>query len=255
MTMRFSAAIHLLLIASGFAGLGYQIVWTRMLSIGLGHEVYAVLAVVAAFFAGLALGALVLDRRIAAARRPGHWYAWLEIGIGLWALALIWLMPLANGWIADWIGPAPSPWRHWAVAFAGPLLLLLPATLAMGATLPAAEAAFAQARDGRGIGGLYGANALGAMAGALATAFLIAPAVGFSATLILFALVNLACAAGMLLLAPRGGGTGAEDAPSLSPSHAPKGLMPALFLSGLLGVGYEVAVVRALAQIVENTIY
>ena len=54
--------LYLILFFSGFAGLGYELVWTRMLAVGLGHEIPAVLAVVAAFFCGLALGAWVLDR-------------------------------------------------------------------------------------------------------------------------------------------------------------------------------------------------
>ena len=39
----------LLMIASGFAGLGYQVVWTEQCALWLGHESAAVLAVVAAF--------------------------------------------------------------------------------------------------------------------------------------------------------------------------------------------------------------
>src|SRR5215471_11464106 len=42
------------MVASGFAGLGYQIVWTQQSALWLGHESAAVLAVVAAFFGGLA---------------------------------------------------------------------------------------------------------------------------------------------------------------------------------------------------------
>ena len=42
------------MVASGFAGLGYQIVWTQQCALWLGHESAAVLAVVAAFFGGLA---------------------------------------------------------------------------------------------------------------------------------------------------------------------------------------------------------
>ena len=55
--------------ASGFAGLGYEIVWTRQLSIAFGTEMMAVLGAVAGFFGGLALGAFVLDRPI---RRSDH---------------------------------------------------------------------------------------------------------------------------------------------------------------------------------------
>src|SRR5688572_878815 len=53
-----------LMVASGFAGLAYQIVWTQQSTSWLGHESAAVLAVVAAFFGGLALGALTLGSRI-----------------------------------------------------------------------------------------------------------------------------------------------------------------------------------------------
>ena len=43
---------------SGFAGLGYEMVWTRTPSVGLGHEIVSVLAVISAFFRGLAVGSL-----------------------------------------------------------------------------------------------------------------------------------------------------------------------------------------------------
>src|SRR5438876_995671 len=46
---------------SGSAGLGYQMVWSRMIAIGLGQEMPAVLAVIAAFMGGMALGACALD--------------------------------------------------------------------------------------------------------------------------------------------------------------------------------------------------
>jgi len=56
-------AAYGLMAASGFAGLGYQIVWTQQCALWLGHESAAVLAVIAAFFGGLAVGALVLGRQ------------------------------------------------------------------------------------------------------------------------------------------------------------------------------------------------
>ena len=60
-----------LMVASGFAGLGYQIVWTQQSALWLGHESAAVLAVVAAFFGGLAFGALLLGPRIDRSAQPG----------------------------------------------------------------------------------------------------------------------------------------------------------------------------------------
>lgn len=249
-------SIHLLLVLSGLAGLGYQIVWVRMLSVGLGHEVFAVLAVVSAFFAGLAAGALAFDRRIARSRRPGLWYAALEVLIGLWALALIWLIPAVNAWVAAMLGPEPGELFRAAVTFAVPTLLLMPATVAMGATMPAAERLYARMRrDTRGIGGLYAANTAGAMAGALLTAFLVIPAFGFSATLAVFAAINLGCAA-LALAGPARGEAARAPMPQLPAlGIGQRRVLALLFATGLLGVGYEVVVVRALAQLFQNTVY
>ena len=79
--------------ASGFAGLGYEIVWTRSLANSLGHELVGVLGVLAALFAGLALGSALFGNRISVSHNPERWYAGLEAAIGLWALVLIWLLP------------------------------------------------------------------------------------------------------------------------------------------------------------------
>ena len=247
--------LYLLMLASGFAGLGYEMVWTRMLAVALGHEIVAVLAVVAAFFTGLGIGALALDGRIRRSTRPARWYAALEALIGLWALALVWVIPWFNDWMPFVIGEQPSPLRHWGTAFAGTLLLLLPATAAMGATLPAMERLFSALRhDGWSIGGLYAANTFGAVAGTMATTYMIAPLVGFTATLVLLSLVNFACAAAIL------GGIRSEtpadavQAPATGAPAAPR-LAVMLFATGLIGIGYEVVVIRVLSQVLENTVY
>ena len=60
----------LIVAASGFAGLGYEMVWTRLLTAALGSEMMAVLGAIAGFFAGLSLGAFFLDGPIRRARSP-----------------------------------------------------------------------------------------------------------------------------------------------------------------------------------------
>src|SRR3954468_21550858 len=97
------------MVASGFAGLGYQIVWTQQCAVWLGHEAAAVLAVVAAFFGGLAVGALVLGARVARSPRPARWYAGCEFAIGLWSLLLIAAMPAFGAWALRLTGVQPSP--------------------------------------------------------------------------------------------------------------------------------------------------
>jgi spermidine synthase len=244
------AAVMALMLASGFAGLGYQIVWTQQSALWLGHETAGVLAVVAAFFGGLATGALLLGRRIAASRQPGRWYAGCELLIGLWSLVLAFAMaPIGQALLAR-IGTQPSPVWQWGVAFGGSFLLLLPATAAMGATLPAMERALAQHWRGGAIAALYAGNTFGAVVGVLASAFWLVPAWGLARTALVCALLNLLCAVAALRLLR---GSAPAQAPT-APRPA-RGLLPLLAATGFLGIGYEVLVVRVLSQVAENTVY
>ena len=159
---------YVLFFISGVAGLGYEILWARMLSAGLGHEIVSVLAVVSAFFSGLALGAWCLDRPVSKSANPEKWYALLEVIIGLWALVLIFILPGLNRFVSSLIGTEPSIWRHWSISFLYPLVILLPATAAMGGTLPAMDRIFEKiGNERKAVAGLYSINTLGAVAGTL----------------------------------------------------------------------------------------
>ena len=252
---RTGIAIALVATLSGFAGLGYEIVWTRMLAVSLGHELVAVLGVISALFGGLALGSLLLGRAIAASRRPAAWYAGLELVIGAWALVLIVATPLFGDLVPTLVPVDASALRQWTVAFALPFVLLLPATLAMGATLPALEAVLApRFASGAAVGHVYAANTFGAVAGTLATAFLIIPALGLNATLVLCAVLNALCAAAMLAVA-RDSAPVARAIEACETGSSKLLVLAPLFLTGILGIGYEVLTVRVLSQILENTIY
>ena len=67
----------MLLFASGFAGLVYQVLWMRELGRLFGNDAQAVATTLAAFFLGIALGSHVVGRRVAKLRRPLRLYAWL----------------------------------------------------------------------------------------------------------------------------------------------------------------------------------
>jgi spermidine synthase len=260
------APILTVAVCSGLAGLGYEIVWTQALAGTLGHEIVSVLGVLAAFFCGMALGAWVLHPQLSRTQRPAAWYAGLEVLIGLWALALAFLLPGAGNWVAARLGPSPAPLEHWLFAFGWPLLCLLPATFAMGATLPALERWMSRLReDGWVVGGVYGANTLGAALGVLLTTFLLAPSIGYAKTAMLMALVNLACAAAALYLGRAASAPLAElpsgpSAPVQTGEPSPgapdrRTLLFVLFATGLLGIGLEVLVIRVLSQALENTVF
>ncbi|MCV2359852.1 spermidine synthase [Paucibacter sp. TC2R-5] len=244
-----------LMLASGFAGLGYQIVWTQQAGLWLGHESAAVLAVIAAFFGGLSLGALGLGARIERSLHPLRWYAAMELIIAAWGVALILLMAPASAALLTLTGARPSPAWQWTIAFAGSFILLLPATVAMGATLPALERVMAQWRSaGRSIATLYASNTAGAVLGVLASAFWLIPTLGLSSTAVLCVLLNLLCAAGAMLLL-RGPALARADLASNDSPAGQGSLLMRLALTGLLGIGYEVMVVRLLSQVTEDTVY
>jgi spermidine synthase len=248
--LRRGAALGLML-ASGFAGLGYQIVWTQQCALWLGHEAAAVLAVVTAFFAGLAVGALALGTRIERSQRPERWYAACEALIALWGLVLALLLAPISRVMLDAAGAQPSPLWQWTVAFCGSFVVLLPATAAMGATLPAMHRVLARVMPaGQHLAALYAGNTLGAVLGVLATAFWLVPGFGLLRTAAVCAVFNLACAAAALSL---------PSAPAAAPEAAVRpgrraALLP-LAATGLLGIGYEVLVVRVLSQVAEDTVY
>jgi len=242
--------------ASGFAGLGYEIVWIRQLSLALGTDMMAVLGSVAGFFAGLALGAFVLDGPIRRAGSPRKAYAVLEAMIGLWGLVSIWLLPAAGRAFAPLLGTEPAPALLWAASFALPTLVLLPATVAMGGTLTALERMVRTARgDPRVSAGVYGANTAGAVIGTLCSTFVLIPAFGMSGTLACLAGVNALCALGTLMLGSASG-HGLADAEDLRrQAIGGRRLTITLFATGLLGIAFEVLVVRLAAQVMQDTVY
>lgn len=284
-----------LFLLSGASGLAYQTVWTRLFTNALGHEVPAMLAVVAAFFGGLTLGGWLGDSLAGRLRRAGELYVWLELIIGCWALVTMSLVPLVDALGARMIGEEPSLGRHWLVAFLVPLVVLLPATCAMGATWPAMiRFATRMLGDKKIVGTLYAANTIGALAGVGFSTFMVLPKFGFRSSLMVFAFVNFACAAGAWWLGRNSSdeedwiedigtagfeeslvGTAGEKSNSRHgrSTGVERGAVPReqarkriggrsrvvlllmLGFTGLLGIGWEIVSIRVLANVLENTVY
>jgi spermidine synthase len=120
--------------------------------------------------AGLALGSAIAASTTLPRLRPLRVYAGLEMIVAIFGCSLVFGLPL----LGEWMRPVfQAFWNHqqllnvlrFAVSF---LILLIPAT-AMGLTLPVLleDPLLKRQEFGRSIGFLYGANTLGAMAGAL----------------------------------------------------------------------------------------
>src|SRR6185369_16500699 len=68
-------------LASGAAGLLYEVVWSKQLGYLLGSSMRSAAIVVAAFLAGLAIGARALGAPLARGGSPGRRYALLEAAV------------------------------------------------------------------------------------------------------------------------------------------------------------------------------
>lgn len=172
--------------ASGALSLGYEVLWTRWLSLHLGQDVTAIVAVSSGFLAGLAIGTRLWERACRG-RSFLSGYCRVEIAIGLGALLFPAVLRLATPFLHGQIDAGAT-----AAGFSilGALVAMVPA-IPMGATLPLLLAA----RGGdRGIGGLYAANCAGAATGAIAVTFVIIPALGHLATSAVLAAGNFALA-------------------------------------------------------------
>jgi spermidine synthase len=259
------------LVCSGTAALGYEIVWTRLCTPMLGSETLGVLATLAGFFGGMALGAAVWHRRAVSGADPIGLFVRLELVAAAFAIVSPYLFHALGRAIPAALGPvagANDTPASVAIAIAIAAVLMLPGTLCMGATLAAVTEArrrVCKDDDGRGIGRLYAANTAGAVVGVLATVHIVIPmaGLGFGAAIIA-AFGGLAAWLahdwGRRVVVPR------EPSPvdatpvdaSLDPDpevHEPIPLLVLLGGAGIVGVGLEVIGVLVLSQVFENTIY
>ena len=143
----------LLYAASGAAALVYEVTWTRLLTLQLGHTVAAASTVLAAFMGGLALGAWLAGSFGARTGGPAglRAYAVLEVLVAICALllpmALSATVPLLAWAYADGAAPAPFAVVRVAISLA---LLGVPAA-AMGATFPIAARWYARSAPDTGL--------------------------------------------------------------------------------------------------------
>jgi spermidine synthase len=190
---------------SGAAALIYEVVWTRLLTLQMGHGVAAASTVLTAFMGGLAIGAAVAGR-IGGRLTPRHaleTYASLELAIAGLALLLPFglaaLRPMLSGAYDEGSGGST-----FAILRLGTSVLLLAApAAAMGATFPIASRWVVRVAShaAQYAGALYAANTLGAAMGAVLAGFVLIPALGLSGSTWVAGSLNVIAAAGAFAIA------------------------------------------------------
>ncbi len=182
-----------LLFGSGLCALVYEVAWFRELRLIFGASTAASAAVMAVFMGGLGAGGLYFGKRLDRAENALATYAKLELGVAASAAATPLLVMGADG---AYIGAGGSAVLGTTGATLLRLLLsvviLGVPTFLMGGTLPAAARAVESEDDPerRRIATLYGVNTFGAVAGAVATNFVLLEVLGTRVTLLCAALLN-----------------------------------------------------------------
>ncbi len=196
--------VVLLLFASGFCGLVYQMAWLRLLRLVFGASTAASAAVLAIFMGGLGLGSLLLGPRVDRVRNPLALYAGLEIGISVAAgVSPLLIAAVRAAYIGLGGTDALGGFGGTAMRLVLSALVLGVPTFLMGGTLPATVRAVTRAGDvgRRTVGLLYAVNTLGAVTGTVATVFWAIEMLGISRTVWVAALLNLLVAVSARALA------------------------------------------------------
>ena len=256
-----------LFVASGAAGLIYQVVWSRELVLVFGNTTQAVATIVTAFMAGLGFGSLVGGRLADTSLRPLRLYGLVELAVAAMAA----LLPFAFSGLAEvyrgvWPSLVERPGQLAGVRFALALAAVAPATFLMGMTLPLLTRYLVRSLDETGarLGELYAANTAGAMAGTLLGGFVLIEFLGLHLTSYLAVGLNVAAGLGALLLSrrweasPDPAASGPEAAaarrerrarPEVPRAFRPRrrAVLAATFVSGFVSLALEVLWTRMLA--------
>ncbi|MFQ5630727.1 MAG: fused MFS/spermidine synthase, partial [bacterium] len=267
--MRKRHLIFLLIFLSGFAGLIYEIVWTRQLTILFGVSIYAVSAVIAVFLLGLAAGSYLFGRLADRTSNPLIIFGIIELAVAGYALIFPLIAKLIQYFYIALHDSDYSRPQVFFLRFMLTMVLLLPPTLLMGGTLPVAAKLCSERfnRFGNTLARLYGLNTLGAMFGAALAGFFLLRWLGASGSAYVAVVCNGVVGAAARWMSrhttikPRN--TGAREYPAKkkkksvpaeynNPSLRRK-VLGAIFISGFCALGYEVLWTKMLTLILGNS--
>ncbi len=197
---------------SGFCALGYEVLWTRILTIAIGASVYSFTIMLIAFLAGIALGskAYGLFLKVFGVKEAGHtrvisWFGIVQVIIGVTAFLVtvsIRDIPANSIWLQTYFlqtgisAFGMRVWSSFALAF---LYMVIPAFF-MGVAFPLAGEAHAKRGRavGRAVGEVLACNTVGAILGAGLSGFLMIYLFGIERSLQMLSVLNVGL--GLLVL-------------------------------------------------------
>ncbi|HUB81318.1 MAG TPA: hypothetical protein VMB03_21105 [Bryobacteraceae bacterium] len=244
----------LLFAASGCSALIYEIVWYQLLQLVIGSTAVSLGVLLATFMGGLCVGSVGLPR-LARARRmhPLRVYALLELGIGACGILALAAIPLLDRAYVEAVGHGMPAILFRALICA---ICLMPPTILMGASLPAAARWVESTPEGVSwLGILYGGNTAGAVLGCLLTGFYLLRVFDLTVATLVAAGINgvvgLSAFAWSKKTAASAGGP--DTLPVLALGPWP--IYVTIAISGATALGAEVVWTRLLGLLLGATVY
>src|SRR5262245_28739258 len=158
-----------LLAASGCAALIYEIIWFQLLQLVIGSSAISLGLLLAAYMGGLCLGSAAFARLVSPSRHPLMIYGWLELGIGVLGIAILFSLPLTGKlYVAGAAEGIAGVVLRGIIA----AVFLIPPTVLMGASFPAVARLMETTTKGiSGLGLLYSAYNAGGVFGCVLAGF------------------------------------------------------------------------------------
>jgi len=170
---------------SGVCTFVYEVLWTRLLSHILGGSVAAFALMLASFLSGIALGSLIASRFARSRAFAAQAFIVSQLAIAATSMLVYYAL---NGYVQAGLDYQANV----LVAF----LVLMPATLFIGATFPLAVRIYAARADvaARSSARVYAWNTLGAIVGAAIAGFFLVPLLKYEGAVRVMVMLNLGLA-------------------------------------------------------------
>ncbi len=223
----------------------------------MGATSIAMAGVFAAVIGGMAIGSFWLGKRADRTHRPLRLYALLELGVAILGLTSPWLLQASQPLFDAITALDAAPWMRASARFVLCVVLLAPAAILMGGTLPVMACALRERHRtrGRSIGALYAANTLGGVAGTLLAGFCLIPRLGLAQATRVGALFSLLAAAGAFFARGRRRETVSQVIERGPDVAATRRAVRLYAFSGFLGLAAEIAFTRQLVLVFGSTTY
>ena len=198
----------------GFIGLGFEMLWVRVLYIVNKSTAYSFPSILFIYLLGLAIGGYIFCRQADKSRNPGLLFCKIELtGAAIAAFTFLvfwWSLKFNPPWIQDFFEtqkpalPFVKVQKELILSkrlllanlvdyFLPILILVFPSSLVLGGGLPVLDRISINnpSLAGRRVGDIHLANIIGSVAGTLVISFILLPGIGSEWTLKLLALLTV----------------------------------------------------------------